>query len=260
MHAVDFGYRAARSLDEAIDLLLEQDGAMPLAGGQSLVQAANLREVRPALLVDLTGLDELRGIVADETLRIGAGEPMTDIGSHPLVHQHLPLLVETLNTVGSVAIRNRATLGGSAAWADPTSQVPAAMLALDAVFVIQRSGGQRRVPGTQLFTGSGTTSLQRGEVIRHVEFPMAQATGQGLCLVRRTAITWPVAGCAAVREASAVRLGLFGAGATPILARSIDEVEAVIDPPEDAGGSADYRRSVLPELARRALADAGGGG
>jgi carbon-monoxide dehydrogenase medium subunit len=255
MRAVAFDHVAPRTLSEACELLAE-DGAMALAGGQSLMQSAVLREVRPRLLVDLARLRELRGVHADGALRIGAAEPMADLERDPLVARHAPGLVRTLATVGSVAIRSRATLGGSAAWADPTSQLPAALLALDATFVLRGPGGERRVPAEGFAVGAHRAVLGPGELICAVELPLAAGAGFGLRMVRRTSITWPVAGCAAVSRAGALRLALFGAAPVPRLARGLREVPALLDPPDDARASAAYRRAVAPVLARRAAADA----
>jgi carbon-monoxide dehydrogenase medium subunit len=276
MHPVPFDYAAPTRLEEAVALLAGREGAMALAGGQNVMQSASLRELRPALLVDLGRLAELRGLGrAGDVLRIGAGEPMWDVEHHPLVARHAPLLARTLRTVGSVAIRSRATLGGSAAWADPTSQLPATLLALGAAFVVRGPEGERTLPAEGFWRPAGPqpaagpsgaplrahTPLVPGDVIVAVELPLAaHPGGHGLRLVRRTSITWPVAGCAATRRDGEVRLGLFGAGPAPLLARSLAEVPDRLDPPSDARGTAAYRRAVLPVLARRALTDAESGG
>ena len=236
-----FAYAAPASLGEAVDLLGGRPGAMALAGGQSVMQAANLRELRPELLVDLGRLSELRGVSLGDggRLVIGSGEPMADVERSALVADRAPLLARTLRTVGSVAIRNRATLGGSLAWADPSSQVPAALLALGATLRITGARGERVVDVADFPVGPGRTALGSGELLTAVELPPA-APGQatGLRLVRRTAITWPVAGCAVVRRGGRTRLGLFGAGPRPMLVSSLEELDgAVLDPPDDARAS-----------------------
>jgi aerobic carbon-monoxide dehydrogenase medium subunit len=256
MHPAPFDYVAPAGLDEAVTILAEDAGAKPLAGGQSLLQAAALREVRPTLLVDIGGLGELRGVEeAGGVLRIGAGEPMARVARDSLVQRGAPLLVETLATVGAAAIRNRATLGGSAAWADPTSQLPAALLALDATYVVHGPDGTRPVPAAELATGVHTTTLAPGELITGVELPLRRFDGHALRLVRRTAITWPVAGCAATRDGKEVRLALFGAGPTVVLVGGVDEVAEAVAPLDDERGTSTYRRRVLPELAQRARND-----
>jgi carbon-monoxide dehydrogenase medium subunit len=262
-------------LDEAVGLLAERDDAVALAGGQSLIPALALRELRARVLVDLTRLRELRGVEADGVLRVGAGEPMSDLEREPLVARDAPLLVHTLGTVGAVAIRSRATLGGSAAWADPTSQLPAAMIALDATFVTTR----RRLAADAFFHGPRRTALERGEVIVAVELPRAEGAGFGLRHVRRTSITWPVVGCAAtlgVRDGvvERVRIALYGSGERPVHAARAAELlagaaptpeafaeaarlaAAEADPRSDERASGQYRRDVLPVLVRRALSDA----
>lgn len=272
MEPVPFAYQAPQRLPDAVALLVDRDDAHALAGGQSLLAAANLREVRPGLLVDLRHLPELRGVTADGSpadggattgsLRIGAGEPMTDVAAHPLIARHTPLLASVLATVGSVAIRNRATLGGSVAWADPTSQLPAALLALDAAVLVHGRDGPRRVAAADCFVDRHRTVLRRGDIVTAIEVPVAAPDGVGLRMVRRTAITWPVAGCVAVRRGGTLRLGLFGAAERPLMVDATDEAavaDAVVGriaPFDDARASAGYRRAVLPELARRAARDA----
>lgn len=276
MKPVRFALERPGTVADAVALLGQHDGALALAGGQSLMPALNLRELRAPLLVDLTLLPELRGTaVNDRVLRIGAGIPMSELLRDPLVSRHAPLLECALGTVGAEAIRSRATLGGSAAWCDPTSQLPATLLALDATFVTTT----RRLTADELFAGRRRTALHRDELIVTVELPIATRTGYGLRHVRRSAITWPVAGCAATvaldgTTIRSARIALYGGAERPLLATeaigSLTGVEpdaaalmqagrlaaSAADPPSDERASATYRRQVLPPLVRRALADA----
>lgn len=259
-------------------MLGEQEGAIALAGGQSLMPALNLRELAAPTLVDITRLPELRGIRrTGESVLIGAGEPMWDVERSGLVAAAAPLLIRALGTVGAPAIRSRATLGGSAAWADSTSQLPATMLALEATFVTTT----RRLPARRFFElhRRSASGLLRGELIVSIEVPACPQAAYGLQHVRRTHITWPVVGCAvALRlQAGAVgraRIALYGAGERPLLAVGAsdaltgaspgpDVLDAVAhtaaqaaSPTSDERASAAYRRQVLPALIRRALAEA----
>lgn len=278
MKPAPFELERPANVADATVLLQDHLGSMPLAGGQSLIPALNLRELRVRMLVDLTPLDELRGIEASGRLRIGAGEPMWDIEHEPLVAEHAPLLVHTLGTVGAPSIRVRATLGGSAAWSEPTSQVPAAMLALGATIVTTR----RRLAAESFFHGPQSTELEPDELILALEMPSAAGSGFGLRHVRRSAITWPVVGCAATISleggvVSSARIALYGSAGRPLLAteaaralvgarptgQTLEHAARLAaeraDPHDDERASADYRARVLPVLVRRALRDATAG-
>lgn len=275
MKAPPFDYVSPAGLEEAGAALGAREDAVALAGGQSILAALNLRERRAGLLVDLRRVAALRGIRDGEVLRVGAMEPMWDLERHPAVRTGAPLLTRALATVGAPAIRSRATLGGSAAWADPSSQVPATLAALDAVLETTR----RRVPAAELAVGPRRTRLERGELLVTVRLPRADGAGFGLRHVRRSSITWPVAGCATVVRmrdgvVGSARIVLYGAGGGPVVAAeaaaSLEQrapepaaleaaasaAAAVATPYDDARASAAYRAAVLPVLVRRALHDA----
>ncbi|MEO6827273.1 MAG: FAD binding domain-containing protein [Microbacteriaceae bacterium] len=260
MKPCDFSYRRPGSVSEAIDLLRSEPASFPLAGGQSLMPALALREQRASMLVDIAKLDELHGVfLTDDTVSIGAAVPMWDLERSDLVHTHLPLLALALSTVGAPGIRSRATLGGSAGWADSTSQLPATLAALNATMVTS----SRRLSTDEFFISSGRTALDHDELVLRIEISTVGRHGYGLQLVRRSHITWPVAGAAAVcRSADSFRVALFGVAAAPVL---IDAAGAA-DAAEHAAGltvmysderaSSTYRQSVIPVLARRAVEDA----
>ncbi|MET0449768.1 MAG: FAD binding domain-containing protein [Aeromicrobium sp.] len=228
-------------------------GSRALAGGQSLVPGLVLGEVRADRLVDLTRLAELRGIeVDDRHLRIGALEPMWDVERHALVLEHAPHLADVLGSVGAPPIRSRATLGGSLAWADPVSQLPAGIAALGFMVVTT----ERTVTAGDLVNGA--TTLTVGELIVRLELPLLPRR----CayeLVRRTHITWPVCGASVVLEPGLARVALHGAGPHHVVAEDPDPEEAVrracalVAPVADTRASAEYRRRVVPRLAARAL-------
>jgi carbon-monoxide dehydrogenase medium subunit len=216
-------------------------------------------EVRRAeVLVDLTDLAELRGIAQrpDGDLDIGAGEPMWHLERAAVVKSHAPLLVRVLGSVGAVGVRSRATLGGSLGWADPTSQLPATLIALDA----RVETTSRTVAVEDLLVARHRTALERGELIVRVIVPATPDPG-AFQLVRRSHLTWPALGAVAARHGDATRLVVFGAAPTPIRLRAQDEPGVIaeldqrVDPWRDERVSATYRRQVAPVVARRALGE-----
>ena len=251
-----FSYLRPDSIAEAVDLLNSNPASAALAGGQSLMPALALRERRADLLVDISQLDDLRGIsLSGGTVTVGAAEPMWDLERSELIRVHLPLLALTLSTVGAPGIRSRATLGGSAGWADRTSQLPAALIALDATIVSSR----RRIKAHEFFIGHGQTALDHGELVLSFEFSATSRKEHDLQLVRRTHITWPVAGAAATRtDTEAIRVALFGVAQAPILINATDPADAaeqaseLAAPFDDEHATSEYRRRVIPVLARRA--------
>jgi carbon-monoxide dehydrogenase medium subunit len=185
---------------------------------------------------------------------------MWELERDPLVAFHAPLLVRALRTVGAPGIRSRATLGGSAAWSDRTSQLPATLLALHATLRTTT----RTIRAQDHFARERGHALERGELIVAIEIPSAAGAGYGLHHVRRSHITWPVAGAVAVCSPSASSVGLYGAAPRPIAGTGDTPAEALaaalaqVDPFDDERARAPYRAAVVPELARRALADATG--
>jgi carbon-monoxide dehydrogenase medium subunit len=173
LKAPSFAYAKPRSLAEAFDLI-ERPGAKILAGGQSLIPSLNLRLSSPELLVDITGVKGLSGIdVRDGVVRIGALCTQSTMEKSEELRKHLALLAEAVSHVAHPAIRNRGTLGGSLALADPAAELPACAVALDAVLVVASRKGERRVAAADFFKGLFETDLERGEVLIGAEFPKA---------------------------------------------------------------------------------------
>jgi carbon-monoxide dehydrogenase medium subunit len=202
--------------------LLERHGeaARILAGGQSLIPSLNMRLSAPELLVDIGGLEELARIEpGDGVLRVGALVTHARIERSPEIARHVPLLAQAAPHVAHAAIRNRGTLGGSLALADPAAEYPACALALDAMLLVAGRRGERRVRAADFFKGLFETDLRPGEVLTAVEFPLA-AKGERSAfseLARRQG-DYAIVGLAAHR-AAALRLAFFGVGATPVLAQ-----------------------------------------
>ena len=165
MKAPPFAYAKPGSLAEAFDLL-ERPGAKILAGGQSLIPALNMRLSAPELLVDITGLKGLSEIdVRDGKVRIGALCTHAQVERSAEVREHLPLVAEALEHVAHPAIRNRGTLGGSLALADPNAELPACAVALDATLIVANRQGERRVPASAFFKALFETDLKPNEIL-----------------------------------------------------------------------------------------------
>jgi aerobic carbon-monoxide dehydrogenase medium subunit len=173
MKAPDFAYAKPRDLGDALRLLAHAGSdAAPLAGGQSLLAALNLRLWSPGLLVDIGELDELKGLsLEDGVVRIGALTTHTQILESPVVFGSLPLVAEAIKYVAHVAIRNRGTIGGSMAFADPAAELPACAVALGGRLLLASESGQREVPAEAFFKGPFETDLKTGELITEIRFP-----------------------------------------------------------------------------------------
>ena len=174
MKAPAFDYVRAASLPQVFDLLRQHgDDARLLAGGQTLVATLNMRLSEPALLIDIGNLAALRGIsLTGGLLRIGALSSHAEIEVSALVAQHAPLLAQAAPHIAHAAIRNRGTLGGSLAYADPAAEWPACILALDATVVLASARGERRLPARGFFTGLYATAMAADELITAVELPV----------------------------------------------------------------------------------------
>ena len=174
MKPAPFAYARPASLEDALALLADgaHGDARVLAGGQSLMPVMSFRLAEPDMLVDIDGLSELAGIAeTDGSLRIGAMTRQAELLASPLARQHAPLLAMALPHVGHPAIRNRGTIGGSLALADPAAEIPACALALGATIRIAGRARQRAVSADDFFTGLYETALQSGELVTALEIP-----------------------------------------------------------------------------------------
>ncbi|MCI0399612.1 MAG: xanthine dehydrogenase family protein subunit M [Chloroflexi bacterium] len=287
MKPAPFEYIAPNSLREALHILAEKGGeAKVLAGGQSLVPAMNFRLVQPGLLVDLDRIPELATIrrASDGGLRLGAMTRQRRLERDPVVAEVAPLLHETMPHVAHVQIRNRGTLGGSLAHADPAAELPVIMVALDGRFRLQSAAGERWVAAGEFFQGLFTTALAPEEVLVEVAVPpRPPRTGWAFVEFARRRGDYALLGVAALltldengvcRQA---RLVYLNAGETPVNARQaattlVGEepsperfaaaaevaVEKEINPGGDIHASAAYLRHLARVLTRRALETAVG--
>ena len=222
MKAASFAYVKPKSLAETLDLLEGHgEGARILAGGQSLIPSLNMRLSAPELLIDIGGLEELRGISVDRgVLRIGAMVTHAQLESSEVVRKHAPLLAQAVPYIAHPAIRNRGTIGGSLALADPAAEYPAVALALNAVMFVEGKKGQRQVDARHFFKGLFETDMRPGEVLVAVEIP-AKLEGERsvfLELARRHG-DYAIVGLAAFKGAE-TRFAFLNAGPTAVLARN----------------------------------------
>jgi carbon-monoxide dehydrogenase medium subunit len=241
MKAPAFAYAKPASLGEAFDLL-ENPNAKVLAGGQSLIPSLNMRLSSPELLVDITGLPGLSEIkVLNGLVRIGALVTHVRIEQSSEIRKHVPLLAQAVPHIAHAAIRNRGTIGGSLALADPAAEYPACAVALEAVFILKSRTSERRVKAEQFFKGLFDTDLKPGELLTAVEFPVAARSDRSVFLeLTRRHGDYAIIGLAAHNS----RIVFLGAGSTPILIPGI----SIQDPVEKAKGILSKTLKPSPDL------------
>jgi carbon-monoxide dehydrogenase medium subunit len=267
-----FGYAKASSVEHAIALLGQYADARILAGGQSLIATLNMRLSAPKLLIDINGLDELRQIaVSGEWLEIGALVRHAEAERSPEVARHAPLVALALPHIAHPAIRNRGTLGGSIAYADPAAELPACLLALGGELVVAGKAGRRTVKADDFFKGLFETALAPGDVLTTIRLPVAREDSRcAFAELARRHGDYALVGLAAAarRDGAAlhdVRLAFFGVGATAMRARTAeaavglgtDPVAALardLDPGGDVQASAAARKHLAGVLLRRVMA------
>jgi aerobic carbon-monoxide dehydrogenase medium subunit len=279
-----FAYVAPRTLDEVVAQFAEHgDEAKALAGGQSLVPMMAFRLATPGLLVDLNGVSDLDHQRLDgDTLTLGALTRHRTAGSLPGLAERCPMLTEAIGLIGHPAIRNRGTVGGSLAHADPSAEWPALILALDGEVDAVGPNGRRTIPAAEFLDSYFTTSLLPEEVLTEVRvrLPNGGRTGSAFVELARRHGDFAIAGVGAVLSLDAegrvaeARIALTGVrdravraqgaedalrGAEPtddVLSAAAEALDPDLDPPSDVHGSSEYRRHVAKVLARRALARA----
>lgn len=284
MKPAAFEYFAPETLAEALELLEQHNGeARLLAGGQSLMPLLNMRLARPGVLVDLRKLAELQYIrEVDGALATGAMTPKRAVERSDLVARRQPLLHQATLLIGHPQIRNRGTVGGSMAQADPAAEYPAVAVALDATLHAVGARGERSIDAANFFVTYLTTALEPGEVLTEVRWPaLGERTGVSIQELTRRHGDFALAGAAlrlsldARGRCADLRIVVFGVGPVPMRARGTEqlisgelpaeplferasrEVLGEIDEPlSDVHASADYRRHLAGVLVRRALAEA----
>src|ERR1700710_2113376 len=228
MKASAFSYARATSVSNALELLVAHgDKAKVLSGGQSLMPAMNLRLISPELIVDIGELAELRGIAVNgDIVRIGALTRHVDLARSGEIAAHAPLLTQAIAHVAHPAIRNRGTLGGSLAHADPASELPACMVALNATIIVRGRDGERRITAGDFFTGIYETALSPEELLVAVELPVARKNSSHFFheFARRHG-DYAIVGLAAQAMVQGgafadLWLAFFAVGARPVLAEA----------------------------------------
>ena len=278
-----FEYLRPGSLDEAVHVLGNAgDDAKVIAGGQSLMPLLRLRLAQPELLVDVGGLDELRGVRDQgDSLVIGARTTLYQLVSDPLVAEHCGLLAQTAGVIADPAVRHRGTIGGALAHADPAGDLPAVALALEATFTARGSAGDREIPAADFFVDYLTTSLRPEEILTGIRVPKLVGWGYHYEKFHRTAQSWATVGVAALvrrsnGQVAEARIGLTNMGPVPVRATAAEAAAAGAEasrealrsaathadegtePPADLHGAPDYRRHLARVLTSRALAAASG--
>ena len=272
----EVSYARPATVEEAVALLSEHDGARAIAGGQTLVNVMKQRAASPDVLVDLAGLDELRTIaVQGTTLEIGAMATLSSIIRSSEVDVSRPILAEVAATVADVQVRNRGTLGGNICVNDPTNHFPPLLVALGATMTIRSASGERSVSADEFFVGVFTTVVGEGDLLTRISVPAAgKGAGDGMAGVTLGAHGTYVANAAASVVDGSWRIALGCVAAVPVRATAVEErlsganvdessvraavegLGATLDPPSDVHASADYRRSLAETSVVRAVLQA----
>jgi aerobic carbon-monoxide dehydrogenase medium subunit len=279
MFPASFGYVAAHSVEEALQLLEKhgEEGKL-LAGGHSLIPAMKLRLSSPATLIDLGTVPGLRGIRADgRDLVIGALTIHADVASSDLVREHLPGLADAAYVIGDMQVRNRGTIGGSVAHADPAADFPVILTALNASFIVQSSSGSRTIGVDNFFTDFFTTAMAPNEILTEIRIPIpGHGSGTAYAKLPHPAsgyvvvsagvlITQSSGSCASARiavgglgsgpsRAVAAEAELKGKSLTPeVINAAAAKAAEGTDPTEDSYASAEYKRHVATVYARKAI-------
>ena len=264
MKPAPFEYELAQSVDEALELLGED--AKVLAGGQSLVPLLNFRLARPERLVDVNRLAELAYLRRSHgILRIGAVTRQATLERSPLVAGHWPLLAQAVSLVGHPQIRNRGTVGGSIAHADPAAELPVALTALDARFHARSRRGTRTLAAGELFLGPLTTALEDDELLIEIEVPPLPAGARTAFVEHaRTHGDFAIAGAAVVVAPDHAAIALLGAGSVPVRASAAERALVGGASAREAAAVAaelvdsEHRAALLGELVRQAIGRASG--
>ena len=281
MRPVSFDYYRPERLEHALDLLAELgEDARPLAGGYSLVPMMNLRLARPLHLIDINGLALDRIEQHGGVVRLGGLVRHAQLLRDPVIAQRLPQFREAAAHIAHPTIRNRGTLGGSLAHADPTAELPLMALLHDAVVVAASRQGERRIAAEAFFKGAFATALQEGEVVVRLEVPVpSPGSGGAFCEFSERHGDFAIVAVGAIITAQDGRIGAAkiacaGVASVPLRGASLEEAllgrslsdpvaekdvlsfAASFDAPSDIRASAAYRTHLLAELSRRALVTA----
>ncbi|MFZ5623605.1 MAG: FAD binding domain-containing protein [Gemmatimonadota bacterium] len=277
MIPVSFDYRRATSIDDALDALAANDGSMLIAGGHSLIPVLRFRLAQPARVVDIGRLAELKGISDHQGgVRIGAGTTYREVLASRLVTDRYPMLKEAIEVIGDTQVRNRGTIGGSLAHADPASDLPACMIVLDAAIELRSKRGTRTVPARAFFTGAFETVKAPDELLTAVIIPPLpagagttylkyEAAASGYAIAAVAAVITRTGGKITRADLAFTGIGdhsfllpagqkLVGTeGGAAVIAQVADESVQGVDITGDVHAPAEYRAHLAKVALRRAV-------
>ncbi|MEN9936735.1 MAG: hypothetical protein RLZZ387_3314 [Chloroflexota bacterium] len=281
MIPAEFQYHAPSTVAEVISLLQQNDEAKILAGGHSLLPALKLRLSQPAALIDISKIAELKGVSVNGSVSLGAAATYHEVASSEAVRAACPVLSECVAQIGDIQVRNRGTVGGALAHADPAADLPAVALALGATLSVQGPGGAREIAADDMFVEMLTTALEPSEVVTRVTFPaLGKGEGAAYTKLRHPASRYAIVGVAAYVKLGAggavesCRVAVTGAGpkavrqsATEAALTGTSGDDAAVAAAAAAAGedmdylgdihaSEEYRRAMVKVYTKRALADA----
>ncbi len=277
-----FEYHIPTTVDEVVALLGEYgDEAKILAGGHSLLPMMKLRFAEPAHLIDISRIGEIKGIHEQGgTVRIGAMTTENELIASELLQQKCPLIPAVARLIADPQVRNRGTIGGDIAHGDPGNDHPAAMMALDATFVLRGPNGEREVPANGFFLGTYWTDLQQGEIMTEIRVPpFTSGTGYGFNKLKRKTGDFATAASTVVLKLNGntcadIRITLTNVGPTAfradeaenilrgqviseaLIEQAAQQVMAVCEPAKDLRGDEEYKTHMAAEMTRRSIRDA----
>jgi len=261
----ELDYARPESVEDAVKLLSTREDARAIAGGQSLVNVMKTRVASPELVVDLNGIDALRGISSDGgALTIGAMTTYAAIVDSLEVAAARPILAEVARTIADVQVRNRGTIGGNVCSNDPTNHFPPLLAAFGAELTIRGAEGERTVAADEFFEGVYVTAVQPGELLISVRVPAKGDARDGWAAATLGKEGTAIVDVAATVSGTSARIAIGCVSATPVVVTASADETAVrdavraaeLDPPADVHASADYRRHLAEVLAARAVRDA----
>jgi aerobic carbon-monoxide dehydrogenase medium subunit len=267
-----FDYEVAESADHAVALLGQHgEDAKLLAGGHSLLPLMRLRLAAPSVVIDIGRLRDLDYVRENgDTLAVGALATHDQVHRSELLRQHCPLLAHTAGEIGDPQVRHRGTIGGSVAHADPASDIPAVLVALDAELVVHGPAGDRTVAAREFFHSIFESALGPQDLLTEIRVPKVAGGGWSYQKFNPRAQDWAIVGVAAQVRDGRTAVALTNMGETPLRAGAVEEALAGgataaaaaehavegTNPPNDALASAEYRRHLAMVLTRRALEEA----
>jgi aerobic carbon-monoxide dehydrogenase medium subunit len=267
-----FEYTRAESVDDAIQALSGDPEAKILAGGHSLLPLMRVRLARPSTLVDISRIQDLMYVREDgDAVAIGAGTRHHDVANDEALRELCPIVPFAAAQIGDPQVRHVGTIGGSVAHADPASDMPSVLVALDAEMVVRGPGGVRNVPATQFFKGLFEPDLAHDEVLTEIRVPKTQDRGWSYVKFHRRAQDWALVGVAMLAQnGSGPSISLTNMADRPLRAAGVEEALAGgsdpaaaaeraaegSSPPTDAFGSSEYRQELAKVLVRRAIEEA----